>query len=105
MLELRRPHCIIDTKVYKYTLRICNTNFPLQKWSHERALVLRHTYSTRSPFLSLLPRCALYGRCFFFGKRVWFTESHIVLFTQFIVDKLKKIVLYQVKQLNHILLK
>jgi len=44
---------------------------------------------------------------------VWFTESHIfliisfffVLFTQFIVDKMKKVVLYQVKQLNHILLK
>jgi len=44
---------------------------------------------------------------------VWFTESHIVLvivfllvlFTQFIVDKMKKGVLYQVKQLNHILLK
>jgi len=29
----------------------------------------------------------------------------IVLFTQFIVDKMKKGVLYQVKQLNHILLK
>jgi len=28
-----------------------------------------------------------------------------VLFTQFIVDKMKKVVLYQVKQLNHILLK
>jgi len=45
---------------------------------------------------------------------VWFIESHIVLiisflivvlFTQFIVDKFKKLVLYQVKQLNHILLK
>jgi len=44
---------------------------------------------------------------------VWFTESHLVLiifllvlFTQVIVDKIKKKgVLYQVKQLNHILLK
>jgi len=44
---------------------------------------------------------------------VWFTESRIVLiifllfvlFTQFIVDKMGKSVLYQVKQLNHILLK
>jgi len=44
---------------------------------------------------------------------VWFTESHLVLvivfllvlFTQFIVHKMKKVVLYQVKQLNHILLK
>jgi len=34
------------------------------------------------------------------------SPNHIVLFAQFIVDKLKKKgVLYQVKQLNHILLK
>ena len=52
--------------------------------------VNRETLSTRSPFLSLLPRRAQYGRCFSFGKRAWFIESHIVLFTQFIVDKLKK---------------
>jgi len=48
------------------------------------------------------------------GKWVWFTESnivfviyflHVVLFTQFILDKKKKVVLYQVKQLNHFLLK
>jgi len=45
---------------------------------------------------------------------MWFTESHIVLiipfllvvlFTQFSFDKIKKVVLYQVKQLNHALLK
>jgi len=45
---------------------------------------------------------------------VWLTESHIVLiisfllvvlFTQFIVDKMKEVVLYPVKQLNYILLK
>jgi len=29
----------------------------------------------------------------------------VVLFTKFIVDKMKKVVLYPVKQLNHILLK
>ena len=29
-------------------------------------------------------------------------SSFIVLFTQFIVDKIKKVVLYHVKQLNHI---
>jgi len=42
---------------------------------------------------------------------VWFTESHLVLFiffllvlfTQFIVDKMKEVLLYPVKQLNHIL--
>jgi len=69
----------------------------------DKLRTVRH--STRPPFLSLLSRRAQYGRCFSFGKRVWFTESHMVLFTQFIVDKLKKSVLYQVKQLNHILLK
>ena len=60
-------------------------------------------YSTLSPCLTLLSR-----RVQSFGKRVWFTESHIVLiisfllvvlFTQFIVDKIRKGVLYQVKQL------
>ena len=48
-----------------------------------------------SPFVSLLSRCAQYGRWSSFGKRVRFTESHIVLiisfllvvlFTQFILD-------------------
>ena len=71
--------------------------------------------SARSPFVTLLSRRAQSGSWSPFGKRVWFTESHIVLhisislvvlFTQFIVDKIKKkVVLYQVKQLNHILLK
>ena len=50
---------------------------------------------TRSPFVTLLPRRAQYGRWSSFGKRVWFTESHLVLiisflfavlFTQFILD-------------------
>jgi hypothetical protein len=47
--------------------------------------VLRHkflilvTYYTRSPFVSLLSRRAQYGRWSSFGKRVWFTESHIIL--------------------------
>jgi len=45
---------------------------------------------------------------------VWFSESHIVLiisfllfvlFTQFIVDKMKKVMLYSVKQLDHIFVK
>jgi len=67
-----------------------------------------HTSSTL-----LSPRAQSAG-CSSFGKRVWFTESHIVsiisflivvLFTQFIVDKIKKVVLYKVKQLNHILSK
>ena len=40
-------------------------------------------YSTQSPFLSLLSRRAQSGRWSSFGKRVWFTESHIVLIIVF----------------------
>jgi len=55
--------------------------------------------STRLPFVNLLSRRAQSDRSSSFGKRVWFTESHIVLiisfllvlFTQFIVDKMKKV--------------
>jgi len=38
-----------------------------------------------------------YSFCYFF--------LHVALFTQFILDKIKKGVLYPVKQLNHFLLK
>jgi len=41
-------------------------------------------------------------------RRITYTFNYfflLVLFTQFIVDKMKKDVLYQVKQLNHILSK
>jgi len=71
-------------------------------------------YSALSPFVTLLSRRSQFDRWSSFRKRAWFTESHIVLiiysllvvlFTQFIVDKMKKGALYQVKQLNHILLK
>jgi hypothetical protein len=37
--NMPHAHCMMDTKVYKYTLRICNTDFPLQKWSLKRASV------------------------------------------------------------------
>jgi len=55
-------------------------------------------YSTQPSFVTLLSRRAQSGRLSSFGKRVWFTESHIVLiisfllvlFTQFTVDKTKK---------------
>ena len=36
-------------------------------------------YSTRSPFVPLLSRHAQSGRWSSFGKRVWFTEPHLVL--------------------------
>ena len=56
-------------------------------------------FSTRSLFVTLLSRRAQSGRWSSFRKRVWFTESHlvliisfllVVLFTQFIVDKILK---------------
>ena len=72
-------------------------------------------FSTRSPVVTFFSRHAQSGRWSSFRKRVWFIESQIiliisfllvVLFTQFIVDKMKKKgLLCQVKQLNHILLK
>ena len=41
---MAHAHCMLDTLVYKHTLRICNTAFPLQQWSHERTSMLRYTY-------------------------------------------------------------
>jgi len=70
--------------------------------------------STRSPCVNSLSRRAQSGRWSSFGKRVWFTESHTVLIISFyllfyllnlLLIKWTKGVLYQVKQLNHILLK
>ena len=59
-----------------------------------------NSHSTRSPFVTLLSRRAQYGRWSSFGKRVWFTESHIVLFIQFTVDKLKKKLISYSRQHN-----
>ena len=40
---MAHAHCILDTKDYKHTLRICNTYcFPSQQWLQERASVLRY---------------------------------------------------------------
>jgi len=69
--------------------------------------------STRSPFVTLLSGRAQTGRWSSFGKRAWFNKPHIVLIISFylfyllssLLIKWKKVVLYQVKQLNHILLK
>jgi hypothetical protein len=30
-------NCMLDTKGYKHTIRICNTAFPLQQWLSESA--------------------------------------------------------------------
>ena len=79
----------------------------------------KHSHMFRWIFYTItlrnfVPRRSQFGRWPSSGKRSWFTESHIVLiisfllvvlFTQCIVDKIKKLVLYEVKQLNNILLK
>ena len=36
-------HFTLGTQGYKRTLRICNTDFPLQQWLYESAPVLRFT--------------------------------------------------------------
>jgi len=107
----------ITSKIFKY-IHICNLIFspqfcPLYTfYTEEFPAVPPH--STRSPFVTLVSQCAQSGRWSSFGKRVWFTESHIVLLLSFylllyllnfLLIKWKKGVLYQVKQLNHILLK
>jgi len=46
-------------------------------------LQFRPNFSTRSPFVILLSRRAQYGSWSSFGKRVWFTESHLVLIIYF----------------------
>ena len=72
------------------------------------------TQPTLTPFETLLSRRAQSGRYNFLFRetgvvhRITYSFNYfflLVLFTQFIVDKIKKIVLYQVKQLNHILSK
>jgi hypothetical protein len=46
-------------------------------------LIMFTVWSTRSPFLTWLSQRAESGRCSSFGKRVWFTESNIVLIISF----------------------
>jgi hypothetical protein len=42
--NMAHAHCMLGTKVYEYTLRICNNAFPLQQRLHKRAFMLRYTY-------------------------------------------------------------
>ena len=39
-------HCVLDTKGYRHTLRLCRTliAFQLQQWLHDLASVLQYTY-------------------------------------------------------------
>ena len=55
----------------------------LHRWSAVWAVQLHGGYSAWSPFVTLLSRRAQFGRWPSFGKRVWFTESHIVLIISF----------------------
>ena len=66
---------------------------------HEADFTLFTADQPLSPFVTLLSRRSQFDRWSSFGKRVWFTESQIVLiiyfllvvlFTQFIVDKMNK---------------
>jgi len=76
--------------------------------SHACYMPFQSHPSTRSSFVTLLSRRAQSGRWSSFGKRAWFTESHLVfvilftcvLFTHFILD-ITNGVLYPVKQLDH----
>jgi hypothetical protein len=43
--NMAHAHCMLDTQGYRPTLRICNTDFPLQQWLHGHASILRYTYS------------------------------------------------------------
>ena len=53
-------------------------------WQNSWFLILKHiVHSTRPPFLTLLSRRARSCRWSYFGKRVWFTESHLVLIISF----------------------
>jgi len=42
--KMEHANCMLDIQGYKHTIRICNTAFPLQKWLHEHASLLRYTY-------------------------------------------------------------
>ena len=64
----------------------------INRWIYHNLTVI---ISTGSTFVTLLSRCAQSGRWSSFGKRGWFTESHVVLIisvllvvliTQFIID-------------------
>ena len=55
----------------------------LHWWSAVLAVQLHGGYYARSPFVTLLSRHAQSGRWSSFGKRVQFTESHILLITSF----------------------
>ena len=84
----------------KHSGFVIRTAFPLQQWLPESASMLRYTYIAylvvcwiwryvkksvglgrfaRSPFVTLLSRSALSGRWSSYGKRVCFTDSHLVL--------------------------
>jgi hypothetical protein len=52
--NIAHAHCVLKSKGYKHTLRICNTfAFPRQQWLYESASVLRYTYGTMPVFLTL----------------------------------------------------
>ena len=78
--------------VFYFLYNLCLKRFSFKQKLREKWSEL---CSTRSAFVTSLFRRAQSGRWSSFGKRVWFTESHLVfsyypftyvLFTQFILD-------------------
>jgi len=69
--------------VFWFSVQLLSETFLIVR-SNERDII-KNAYwsSTRSPFVSLLSRRPQSGRWSSSGKRVWFTESHIILIISF----------------------
>jgi len=88
--------------------RLCNATKKQERAVCFKWLIQNHVLHYH-PFVTLLSQRAQYGRWSSFGKRVWFTESHIVLTIVFsLMFYLLNLfliwnngVLYPVKQLDH----
>jgi hypothetical protein len=96
--------------VYSITKNWFSVIYYFSKWSHEKlkrgtlTILKRNkictpsvtTISTRSPLLPCLSRHTQSGKWSSFGKRVWFTETHIILvisfylFTRYILHTKKR---------------
>jgi len=69
-------HLTVRTHLSRNVIRVQMVNASYWHWKGKK----QHSGSTRSPFVTSLSRRAQTGTWSSFGKRVWFTESHIVLF-------------------------
>ena len=70
--------------VWSYHFKCYNWNvFINLKLINPYPLNSMRSFSTQSPFITLMSWRAQYGRWSSFGRRVWFTESHLVLIVVF----------------------